>query len=146
VRRLLGMKPIIISTRYAWMTFFLFKILDHACATCFVLQMFWKFFSKPFANSQRYMNKILRSISKIWNFLPLFQMLFLWLKKLPLNEILLLVFKRVLDINFEEVIPIWNYIKNKIPIWKSFKKTSLMQIERLQIFEIAGGAVLFALG
>jgi hypothetical protein len=26
--------------------------------------------------------------------------------KLPLNEILLLVFKRVLDINFEEVIPI----------------------------------------
>jgi hypothetical protein len=27
------------------------------------------------------MNKILRSIFKIWNFLPLFQMLFLWLKQ-----------------------------------------------------------------
>jgi hypothetical protein len=59
------MKPIIISTRYAWMAFFLFKILDHTCTTCFVLQMFWKFFSKSFANSQRYMNKILGSIFKI---------------------------------------------------------------------------------
>ena len=29
------------------------------------------------------MNKILRSIFKIWNFLPLFQMLFLWLNKTP---------------------------------------------------------------
>ena len=59
------------------------KILDHACTTCFVLQMFWKFFSKSFACSQRYMNKILWSIFKIWNFLPLFQMLFLWPNKTP---------------------------------------------------------------
>ena len=29
------------------------------------------------------MNKILQSIFKIWNFLPLFQMLFLWLNKTP---------------------------------------------------------------
>jgi hypothetical protein len=36
------------------------------------------------------------------------------------------VFKRVLDINFEEVIPIWNYIKNKIPI----EKLLLIQIEK----------------
>jgi hypothetical protein len=69
--------------RYAWKVFFLFKILDHACTTCFVLQIFCKFFSKSFANSQRYMNNILRSIFKIWNFLPLFQMLFLWLNKTP---------------------------------------------------------------
>jgi hypothetical protein len=40
----------------------------------------------------------------------------LFILKLPLNEILLLVFKRVLDINFEEGIPIRNYITNKIPI------------------------------
>ena len=60
---------------------YIFNILVHACTTCFVLQMFWKFFSKSFANSQRYMNKILRSIFKIWNFLPPFQMLFLWLKQ-----------------------------------------------------------------
>jgi hypothetical protein len=59
------MKPTIISTRYAWMAFFLFKILDHACTTCFVLQHFGNSFQSFFANSQRYMNKILRSIFKI---------------------------------------------------------------------------------
>jgi hypothetical protein len=52
-------------------------------------------------NSQRYMNMILRNIFKIGSFLPLFQMFFLDYTKLPLNEILLLVFKRVLDMNFE---------------------------------------------
>jgi hypothetical protein len=31
------------------------------------------------------MSKILQSIFKIWNFLPLFQMLFLWLNKTPLK-------------------------------------------------------------
>jgi hypothetical protein len=62
---LLGMKPIIIATRYAWMAFFLFKILNHACTTCFVLQCFGNSFSISFANSQRYMNRILRSIFKI---------------------------------------------------------------------------------
>jgi hypothetical protein len=35
------------------------------------------------------------------------------------------VFKRVLDINFEEGIPIWNYIKNKIPIEISFLNPNL---------------------
>jgi hypothetical protein len=62
------------------------------------------------------MNKIERSIFKIWNFLPMFQMFFLWLNKTPLNEILLLVFKKVLGINFEGGYT--NYIKNKIPIEK----------------------------
>jgi hypothetical protein len=70
VQRLLGMKPMIISTRYAWMTFFLFKILDHACTTCFVLQYFGNFFKKSFADSQWYMNKILGSIFKILKFSP----------------------------------------------------------------------------
>jgi hypothetical protein len=80
---------------------------------CKVLEILFKIL---FANSQRYMNKILRSIFKIWNFLPCFKCFSFDYTKLPLNEILLLVFKRVLDINFEEGIPIWNYIKNKIPI------------------------------
>jgi hypothetical protein len=48
------------------------------------------------------------------------------------------VFKRVLDINFEEGIPIWNYITNKIPIKKSFLNPLLKDY----IFEIGGGAVL----
>jgi hypothetical protein len=49
------------------------------------------------------------------------------------------MFKRVLDINFEEGIPVWNYIKNKIPIKKSFLNSNL----KYYIFEIGvGGAVL----
>jgi hypothetical protein len=76
--------------------------LDHICTTCFVFaNSFGKSFQSLFANGQRYMNKILRSIFKIWKFFPLFQMLFLWLKqKLPLDEILLLVFKRVFGYQF----------------------------------------------
>ena len=119
MHRLLGIKPIYSFTRYVWFAFFLFNILDHICTTCFVFaNLLENLFKVLFKNSQRYINKILRSIFKIWNFLPLFQMLFLWLNKTPLNQILLLVFKRVLDISFEEVVPIWNSIKSKITIWK----------------------------
>jgi hypothetical protein len=40
--------------------------LDHICTTFFVFaNYFVKFFSKSFANSQRYMNKIVRGIFKI---------------------------------------------------------------------------------
>jgi hypothetical protein len=64
--------------------FLLFNILNHSCTTCFVFaNSFGKSIQSLFANSQRYMNKIARSIFKIWNFLPLFQMLFLWLNKTP---------------------------------------------------------------
>jgi hypothetical protein len=64
--------------------FFIFNILDHACTTCFVFaNSFVNLFKVLFANSQRQMNKILRSIFKTLNFLPLFQMLFLWLNKTP---------------------------------------------------------------
>jgi hypothetical protein len=53
------MKPIIISTRYAWMAFFLLKILDHTYTTCFVFANVLEIlFQISFANSQRYMNKI----------------------------------------------------------------------------------------
>jgi hypothetical protein len=44
---------------------------------------FGKSFSKSFANSQRYMNKIARSIFKIWNCSPCFKCFFLWLDKTP---------------------------------------------------------------
>jgi hypothetical protein len=43
--------------------FLLFNILDHACTTCFVFaNSFGKSFQSLFANSQRYMSKISRSI------------------------------------------------------------------------------------
>jgi hypothetical protein len=79
--------------------FLSFNILDHACTTCFVFaNSFGKCFQSPFVNSQRYMNKIVRSIFKIWN-PPCFKCFFpLTYTKLSLDEILLLVFKRVLPI------------------------------------------------
>jgi hypothetical protein len=52
-----------------------------------------------FANSQRYMNKISRSIFQDLKFSPPISNAFpLTLPKLPLNQMLLLVFKRVLPI------------------------------------------------
>jgi hypothetical protein len=52
------------------------------------------------------------------------------------------VFKRVLDISFERGytnLKILSKIRYKLKI---FKNTSLIQFERLQIFEIGGGTVL----
>jgi hypothetical protein len=62
--------------------------LDHNCTTCFVFaNSFGKSFQSLFANSQRYMNKIARSIFQDLKFSPLFQMLFpLTRTKLPLEK------------------------------------------------------------
>jgi hypothetical protein len=39
--------------------------LDHACTICFVFaNYFWKVFSKYFANSQRYMNRLHEAFSR----------------------------------------------------------------------------------
>jgi hypothetical protein len=59
VHRLLGVKPIESLTKYEWIAFLLFNILDHICNS------FGKSFQSLFANSQRYMNKIARSIFEI---------------------------------------------------------------------------------
>jgi hypothetical protein len=108
--------------------------------------MFW--FCKCFGNSFQSLLQIVKGIwirfreafSRFEIFFPCFKCFSFDQTKLPLNEILLLVFKRVLDINLKEVIPIWNYIKNKIPI----EKLLLIPIKRLHlhIFEIGGGAAL----
>jgi hypothetical protein len=80
--------------------FLLFNILDHICTTCFVFaNSFGKSFQSLFANGQRYMNKIVRSIFQDLKFsLPVSNAFPLTKTKLPLEEILLLVFKRVLQI------------------------------------------------
>jgi hypothetical protein len=116
--------------------FFIFNILDHACTTCFVFaNSFVNPFQSSFANSQRKMNKILRSIFKIWNFLPLFQMLFPLTKqnspsmKSPLSVqegFKILILKILLSPLFEH---------NEIPIWK------IIPIEKL-FLKLGGGAVL----
>jgi hypothetical protein len=86
--------------------FLLFNILDHICTTCFVFaNLFGKSFSKSFANSQRYMNILHKAFSSFEISPPISNAFPLTKTKLPLNEILLLVFKRVLiDTNWKYVI------------------------------------------
>jgi hypothetical protein len=60
-------------------------------------------------------------------------MLFLSLNKIPLNEILLLVIKRVLYISFERGQTNLKFISNKIII------------EKLHFFEIGGGGAVLLL-
>jgi hypothetical protein len=85
--------------------FLLFNILDHICNTCFV-------FANSFGKSFQGLLQIVKDIwiglqeafSRFWNFSPCFKCFSFDLAKLPLNEILLLVFMRVLiDTNFEDI-------------------------------------------
>jgi hypothetical protein len=65
VHGLLEIKPIDNLTRYEWIAFLFFNILDHICTTCFIFaNPFGKSFQILFGNSQRYMNMIVRSISR----------------------------------------------------------------------------------
>jgi hypothetical protein len=78
--------------------FLSFNILDHACTTCFVFaDSFEKSFQSLFANSQRYMNRNCKKHFQDLKFSPPISNAFPLTKtKLPLDENLLLVFKRVL--------------------------------------------------
>ena len=71
------------------------------------------------------MNKILQSIFKIWNILPLFQMLFLWLNKTPPKWDPPLSVQEGFDISFLKYYFLPPFEHNKIPIWN-------LPIENLQ--------------
>jgi hypothetical protein len=63
---LLGIEPIYTFIGYAWIAFFLLPFwTTHAPLVLFLQILCDFFFQKLFANSQRYMNKIERSIFKI---------------------------------------------------------------------------------
>jgi hypothetical protein len=63
---LLRIKPINNFIRYEWIAFFYLTFWTTLAPLVLVLQiLFGKSFQDPFANSQRYMNKIARSIFKI---------------------------------------------------------------------------------
>jgi hypothetical protein len=62
---LLGIKPIYDFTRYEWIAFFYLIFWTTFAPLVSFLQIFLEFFSKSFANSQRYISKIARSIFKI---------------------------------------------------------------------------------
>jgi hypothetical protein len=63
---LLVIKPINDFTRYAWIAFFYLTFWTTLAPLVLFLQiLFENIFQNLFANSQRYMNKIARSIFKI---------------------------------------------------------------------------------
>jgi hypothetical protein len=62
---LLRIKPIYNFIRYAWIAFFYLTFWTTFAPLVLFLQIFLEIFSKPFANSQRSMSKIARSIFKI---------------------------------------------------------------------------------
>jgi hypothetical protein len=66
------------------------------------------------------MNKILQSIFKIWNFLPLFQMLFLWLNKTPPKWDPPLRVQEGFDISFLKYyfLPLLNTIRYQFEIYQ----------------------------
>jgi hypothetical protein len=100
VQRLLGIKPIYTLNRYAWIAFFLLTFWTTFAPLVLFLQILLeKKFQSIFANSQRYMNKIRKKHFQDLKFSPPVSNAFpLTYTKLPLDEILLLVFKRVLPI------------------------------------------------
>jgi hypothetical protein len=123
-------------TRYAWLLSF-FNILDHACTSCVVFaNSFGKSFQSLFANSQRHMKKFSRSIFKIWNFLPRFQMLFLWLNKTPPEWNSPLSFQE--GFNRYKLEIYWDANFWKYTNWKSYQ----FEIYQLKISK-GGGVVLF---
>jgi hypothetical protein len=102
------------------------------------LILFLQIFSKSFESSQRYMNKFARSIFKILKFLPLFQILFLWLNKTPPEWNSPLSFQEgfEIDINFENDLERYQY--KRFPLFRyqlkfCFLKTSetWISIEKL---------------
>jgi hypothetical protein len=66
------------------------------------------------------MNKIVQSIFKIWNFLPLFQMLFLWLNKTPPKWDPPLSVQEGFDISFLKYyfLPLLNTIRYQFEIYQ----------------------------
>jgi hypothetical protein len=76
------------------------------------------------------MNEILQSIFKIWKFLPLFQMLFLWLNKTPPQWNSPLSVQEGFKISILKILLSPPFEHNKIPSWKSL------------VLKLGGGAVL----
>ena len=91
-------------------------------------------FQSSFANSQRQMNKILQSIFKIWNFLPLFQMLILWLNKTPPKWDPPLSVQEGFDISFLKYY--------SLPLLNTIGYQLINTLGKHEVFEIGGGAVL----
>ena len=80
------------------------------------------------------MNKILRSIFKIWNFLPLFQMLFLWLNKTPPKWDPPLSVQEGFDMSFFEILLSPPFEHNRIPIYNILGNTKFLKLVVVRSF------------
>jgi hypothetical protein len=89
-----------------WIAFFCLTFWTTFAPLVLFLQIFSKSFQNSFANSQRYMNKIARSNFSRFEISPPISNAFpLTKQKLPLNEVLPLVFKRVFEIDTNLKLP-----------------------------------------
>jgi hypothetical protein len=89
--------------------------LHHMFCFC---KFFCKFFSKSFCKIVK--GKWIRfceAFFKIWNFLPLFQMLFLWLNKTPPKWSPPLSVQEGFKISILKILLSLPFEHNKIPIW-----------------------------
>ena len=126
-------------TRYAWIAFFYLTFWTTFAPLVLFLQIFLEnLFQSLFSNSQRYMNKIARSIFMFWNFSPYFKCFSFDLNKTPPEWNSPLIFQEgfnryqlevySLDTNFGNT----NQLKINIPIWnisiKKFRKVVVRSI------------------
>jgi hypothetical protein len=95
VHWLLGIKPIDNLTRYEWISFLLINILDHFCTTCLFLQILLENLFKIFLQIVKGIGiRLQEAFSGFEISLPVSNAFPLTKFKLPLNEIILLAFKR----------------------------------------------------
>jgi hypothetical protein len=84
VQRLLGFKPIYTFIRYAWTAFFLLTFWTTLAPLVLFLQIILEILYKVFLQIVKGIwIRFQEAFSRFWNFLPLFQMPFLWLNKTP---------------------------------------------------------------
>jgi hypothetical protein len=121
VHRLLRIKPMKDfkhMNKSEWIVFLLFNILDHICTISFIFANLLEIYSKTFANNQRYRNMIARSIFRILKFLPLFQMLFLWLNKSSPWRNSPLSFQEGFEIDMKWNYTNWNSFMLNVKFWR----------------------------
>jgi hypothetical protein len=130
VQRLLGIKPIYTFTRYPWIAFFLLTFWTTFALLVLFLQIILKNLFKVFLQIVKgTWIRFREAFSRFEIFSPYFKCFPFDLNKTPLDEIRLLVFKRVL--------PIWKRCRYQLKNLWIYNK-----IYQFENFEIDGGAVL----
>jgi hypothetical protein len=147
VQRLLGIKPIYTYTRYAWLLSFYLTFWTTLAPLVLLLKILLeKSFQSLFANSQRYMSKIARSIFKIWNFHPCFKCFSFDLNKTPLEWNSPLSFQEgfsryQLEIFWNSIFYIYQ-LKPNISIWNIPIENLILKFRRVVVRSFCFGLIL----